>query len=148
MFVAYYVWNVTENVCISRTDDYAIILYVLVTLAFLELRHIFIWSCLKTLLTVAWFRKVLEGVFIEESHIFEKHHELWLTHVMLTFRLTQNEIRNFWKFQQISKWKLNFLCWNFGLKGARVKNKYLSSLKPSKTDNLTLICSFIFIYGK
>ena len=72
MFVAYYVWNVTENVCISRTDDYAIILYILVALAFLELRHIFFWSCLKTLLTVAWFRNVLEGVFIEESHIFER----------------------------------------------------------------------------
>ena len=72
MFVAYYVWNVTENVCISRTDDYAIIFYILVALAFLELRHIFIWSCLKTLLIVAWFRNVLEGVFIEESHRFER----------------------------------------------------------------------------
>ena len=36
MFVAYYVWNVTENVCISRRDDNALILYILVTSAFLE----------------------------------------------------------------------------------------------------------------
>ena len=65
-------WNVTENVCISRTDDYAIIFYILVALAFLEPIHIFFWSCLKTLLTVAWFRNVLErGFHWRKSYLWE-----------------------------------------------------------------------------
>ena len=54
MFVAYYVWNVTDNVCISRTDDNALILYILVTSAFLEPNHA-IGSFLKTFLIVASF---------------------------------------------------------------------------------------------
>ena len=46
-------WNVTENVCISRTDNYAIILYILVSFSLLELKHIFVAYLLKLLEDVA-----------------------------------------------------------------------------------------------